>query len=61
MRAWIGLYLSYPMKAKKPKAAYRSPFERFAQVILRVPKDAVNEAEARRGKRSRQSSHEPEK
>jgi hypothetical protein len=41
-----------PSKAKKPTAGL-SPFKRFVQGIMRVPKAAVDEAEEKRKKRTR--------
>jgi len=37
-----------------------SPFEKFVQALLRVPKAAVDEAEARRVKRTRKGARHGE-
>ena len=44
-----------PVGTKK-SASDLTPFERFVQGILRVPKAAIDEAEAKRVKRDRQEA-----
>ena len=52
----VGLYLTYRMENKTdPPTKDLSPFEKFVQAVLRVPKAAVDDAEARRLKRSKKA------